>query len=383
MLTIGWERAAIGTALADPSVMSEATDLLPSDYTGAHQIIWAEMLALHRRSALELRSLIEALRSGGQLDEIGSSDVESTGEAYIAELLAHRGDAMGEYVDRVLGASIKRQLRRTAALIAAEADDDLVDPEEALDSAERRIITLRRSRLTSMGATFADLIGVFSDRLQGFRDGTIKPAWEPKIDAVKAVIDFVEEKDFLINAARPGEGKSSSMRFDFIRTALEGMPVTLFNLENGELEYARYAIALLTGIDSARLRNPRGLSDQELQSVRDAGERLARAPLYVVTLGAPSVRMINRKYTASSGERVQETEWVNCEAWGKLAEICNEYLRKGRKVLVVGRVKTDTYEKDGKKEHFRKVVLSEMEMLDNGDRGEQEGEEEETVAAPW
>jgi replicative DNA helicase len=350
MLTIGWERAAIGTALADPSVMSEATDLLPSDYTGAHQIIWAEMLALHRRSALELRSLIEALRSGGQLDEIGSSDVESTGEAYIAELLAHRGDAMGEYVDRVLGASIKRQLRRTAALIAAEADDDLVDPEEALDSAERRIITLRRSRLTSMGATFAD---------------------------------FVEEKDFLINAARPGEGKSSSMRFDFIRTALEGMPVTLFNLENGELEYARYAIALLTGIDSARLRNPRGLSDQELQSVRDAGERLARAPLYVVTLGAPSVRMINRKYTASSGERVQETEWVNCEAWGKLAEICNEYLRKGRKVLVVGRVKTDTYEKDGKKEHFRKVVLSEMEMLDNGDRGEQEGEEEETVAAPW
>ena len=92
---------------------------------------------------------------------------------------------------------------------------------------------------------------------------------------------------------------------------------------------------------------------------------------------------INRKYTASSGERVQETEWVNCEAWGKLAEICNEYLRKGRKVLVVGRVKTDTYEKDGKKEHFRKVVLSEMEMLDNGDRSDQEEQEEETVAAPW
>ena len=49
----------------------------------------------------------------------------------------------------------------------------------------------------------------------------------------------------------------------------------------------------------------------------------------------------NRRYTASSGERVDETVWFRISAWGRLAETCNQYLRKGRKVLVEGRLTAD------------------------------------------
>lgn len=49
----------------------------------------------------------------------------------------------------------------------------------------------------------------------------------------------------------------------------------------------------------------------------------------------------NRRYTASSGEKVDETVWFRVSAWGRLAETCNEYLRKGRKVLVEGRLTAD------------------------------------------
>ena len=49
----------------------------------------------------------------------------------------------------------------------------------------------------------------------------------------------------------------------------------------------------------------------------------------------------NRRYTASNGEQVNETIWFRVSAWGKQAEICNQYLKKGSKVLVEGRLTPD------------------------------------------
>lgn len=50
----------------------------------------------------------------------------------------------------------------------------------------------------------------------------------------------------------------------------------------------------------------------------------------------------NRQYTASSGEQVKETVWFRISAWGKQAEICNQYVKKGMKVLVEGRLNADS-----------------------------------------
>ncbi|RME06035.1 MAG: single-stranded DNA-binding protein [Anaerolineae bacterium] len=49
----------------------------------------------------------------------------------------------------------------------------------------------------------------------------------------------------------------------------------------------------------------------------------------------------NRRYTNSNGQQVDETAWFRVSTWGKLAEVCNQYLRKGRKVLVEGRLIPD------------------------------------------
>ena len=49
----------------------------------------------------------------------------------------------------------------------------------------------------------------------------------------------------------------------------------------------------------------------------------------------------NRKYTSSNGEQVNETIWFRISAWGKQAEICNQYLKKGSKVLIEGRLTPD------------------------------------------
>lgn len=49
----------------------------------------------------------------------------------------------------------------------------------------------------------------------------------------------------------------------------------------------------------------------------------------------------NRQYTASNGEQVKETTWFRISVWGKMAEVCNTYLKKGSKVLVEGRLTSD------------------------------------------
>ncbi len=50
----------------------------------------------------------------------------------------------------------------------------------------------------------------------------------------------------------------------------------------------------------------------------------------------------NRQYTGSDGQPVKETTWFRVTVWGKQAEVCNQYLKKGRPVLVEGRLTGDT-----------------------------------------
>lgn len=72
-------------------------------------------------------------------------------------------------------------------------------------------------------------------------------------------------------------------------------------------------------------------------------------------------------YRSSNGERISETSWHNVIAWGKLAEIAEKYLTKGREVAVAGKLVHRTYtDKNGIKRYVTEVVLNEMLMLGGG-----------------
>ena len=64
------------------------------------------------------------------------------------------------------------------------------------------------------------------------------------------------------------------------------------------------------------------------------------------------------------GTKVELTEWHRCVAFGKLAEICKEYLAKGSKVFIEGRLQTRKWEdKDGHAKYTTEIVVREMKML--------------------
>lgn len=71
-----------------------------------------------------------------------------------------------------------------------------------------------------------------------------------------------------------------------------------------------------------------------------------------------------RGWTNSNGERREETEWFNVVAWGNLAEICKQRLRKGQQVYIEGRLQTRGWEDPDGKKHFRtELVAQEMIIL--------------------
>ena len=73
----------------------------------------------------------------------------------------------------------------------------------------------------------------------------------------------------------------------------------------------------------------------------------------------------NRSWTTDSGEKKEDAEFHNIVAWNKLAEICAQLLKKGRKVFVEGRLSTRTWQgQDGAQRNRTEVVITDMVILD-------------------
>jgi len=66
----------------------------------------------------------------------------------------------------------------------------------------------------------------------------------------------------------------------------------------------------------------------------------------------------------TDAETKEHTEWVSIESWGRLAEVCEDYLRKGSLVYVDGRLKTDRVEDKGETKYYTKVVANVLQFLD-------------------
>ena len=77
---------------------------------------------------------------------------------------------------------------------------------------------------------------------------------------------------------------------------------------------------------------------------------------------------ISNRWKSKEGDAKEYTEWVQIEAWGRLAETCHDYLGKGSLVYIDGRIKTDRYENEGETRYFTKVVARTVQFLsDNRD----------------
>jgi single-strand DNA-binding protein len=88
---------------------------------------------------------------------------------------------------------------------------------------------------------------------------------------------------------------------------------------------------------------------------------------------------INRKYKDQSGETQEDVTFVPITVWGKLAEVCAQYLHKGSSAMIEGRLRISSYEdEEGKKRKFTEVVGQTVQFL-GGKKDESEPDEDEQV----
>lgn len=96
----------------------------------------------------------------------------------------------------------------------------------------------------------------------------------------------------------------------------------------------------------------------------------------------------NDSWTNNNGEKMESVEYHNCVAWNKLAEICNQILKKGSKVYIEGKLQTRSWEKDGNKFYKTEINVRDLVLLNSprdaqsGDSGQQTPQDEDMPEAP-
>ena len=100
---------------------------------------------------------------------------------------------------------------------------------------------------------------------------------------------------------------------------------------------------------------------------RDPEVRYTASSVAVATFSIAT----NESWQDQDGNTQERTEWHNIVTWRKLAEICHQYLRKGSKVYIEGRIQTRSYDdkNTGVKKYMTEIVASNLIMLDSKDSG--------------
>ncbi len=87
-------------------------------------------------------------------------------------------------------------------------------------------------------------------------------------------------------------------------------------------------------------------------------------------------------FNDKNGTRQERTEWHRISAWGKLADICKQYLAKGRQVYIEGRIRTREYtDREGIKRYATEIVANQMIMLGGRPQGGEAGYQSGTSVA--
>lgn len=104
---------------------------------------------------------------------------------------------------------------------------------------------------------------------------------------------------------------------------------------------------------------------------------LTRDPELRTTPGGQNVcsfsLAVNRSWQGQDGQTQEAVDYFDVTAWGKLGELVNQYLAKGRKCLVMGRLSQRSWEKDGQKHSKVEVVANDVTFLDGGGQGNSGG----------
>lgn len=275
------ERALLGSLMLKDGAIHDVTDIVDADsfYVERHRIIYRAILDLaNAGSPIDLLSVANRLKELNELERAG-------GNAGLAELVSLVPSAanLKHYAEIVQKKAMSRHLIEAAGDIITLGFDEADSIEDTLDAADKRLSEVTSSPTMRKFVPMKDMLGEAWERFEKLHGSEHVmrgvPTGFPGLDNILAGF---QKSDLIILAARPSMGKTA-LALDIARqTAIRyGTPVGIFSLEMSSQQLVDRMLAAEARVNAWKLRTGKIDTDEEFEQIRDAMEKLSKAPIFI------------------------------------------------------------------------------------------------------
>lgn len=275
------ERALLGSIMLRADAIHDATDTITPEsfYVEKHRVVYRTMLDLmNAGSPIDLLSVANRLKEIKELERIG-------GNAFLAEVVGTVPSSanLKYYAEIVQKKAMMRNLIEAAGDITELGYDESQNIENLLDTADKRMNEVTSSPTMRKFIPMKDMLGEAWERFEHLHSSDYEMRGVPTgFSNLDNMLAGFQKSDLIILAARPSMGKTA-LALDIARqTAIKhGTPVGIFSLEMSSQQLVDRMLAAEARVNAWKLRTGKIDSDEEFQKVRDAMEKLSKAPIYI------------------------------------------------------------------------------------------------------
>lgn len=298
------EKAFLGSILLRSQVIPDIADMLDPDsfYSGKNSVVYKTIFDLYTKGEpIDLVSLSSRLKEKNHLEQAG-------GASYLAELIntVPSSTNIEHYAKIIQKKHLLRKLIESGDHVSELGFSEHREIEDVLVEAEKKILGVSGSLLANKFIPIGKTLTEVWERIDTLHkdDGGLRgiPTGFKGLDNKLAGL---QKSDLIILAARPSVGKTS-LALDFARQAAckYNVPVGIFSLEMSSQQLADRMVAAESGVDSWKLRNGKISNDEEFVAIREAMERLNKAPIHIDDEASNNIlrmRSVARKLQRDSG----------------------------------------------------------------------------------
>jgi len=276
------ERAVLGSIMLRPNGLYEIEDILSPDafYADKHRIIFHTMISLAgRHEPIDLLSVTSSLKENKELDRVG-------GTSYLTELTGTvpASTNIVYYANLVQKKYILRNLIEAADFVSEIGfEDGGEDIEETLDKAEKKIFEITSTPKKQKFISIRETLSTAWDRIEKLHEnkGELRGV-STGFKALDEMLAGFQKSDLVILAARPSMGKTT-LALDIARKAavINGTAVGIFSLEMDANQLVDRMLAAESRVNAWNLRTGRLTADSEFSRLRDALDKLSKAPIFI------------------------------------------------------------------------------------------------------
>ncbi len=276
------EKAVLGSLMVRPGAIIDIAETLSPEsfYSARHKTIFQAMLDLASKSQpIDLVSMMHLLSERKELDNIG-------GASYLSEIVATVPSATNavHYASIVEKKYILRELIDAADFVSdlgfSESDENV---EDIMDSAEKRIFGITSAPKGQKFVSIRQTLATAWERIEKLHEskGGLRGVSTGFKD-MDTMLAGLQKSDLIILAARPSMGKTA-LALDIARMAAtqNNVPVGIFSLEMSSQQLVDRMLASESRVNAWNLRTGQLTADSEFSNLRDALDKLSKAPIFI------------------------------------------------------------------------------------------------------